>query len=146
MKLGLVVGYSGADLALPMEQILEAERLGYDSVWTAESWGSDAVSPAAWILALTKRIKVGTAIMQMPARSPSSTAMTAMTLDAMSGGRFLLGIGPSGPQVAEGWYGQAYGKPLTRTREYIANNPSRWDEDNAAAVRPVRFEPSHRDG
>ena len=102
-----------------MEQILEAERLGYDSVWTAEAWGSDAVSPAAWILALTKRIRVGTAIMQMPARSPSSTAMTAMTLDAMSGGRFLLGIGPSGPQVAEGWYGQAYGKPLTRTREYI---------------------------
>lgn len=120
MKLGLVVGYSGANLALPMEQILEAERLGYDSVWTAEAWGSDAVSPAAWILALTKRIRVGTAIMQMPARSPSSTAMTAMTLDAMSGGRFLLGIGPSGPQVAEGWYGQAYGKPLTHTREYIA--------------------------
>ena len=119
MKLGLVVGYSGAGLALPMEQILEAERLGYDSVWTSEAWGSDAVSPAAWILALTRRIRVGTAIMQMPARSPSSTAMTAMTLDAMSGGRFMLGIGPSGPQVAEGWYGQAYGKPLARTREYI---------------------------
>jgi F420-dependent oxidoreductase-like protein len=119
VKLGLVVGYSGANLKLPMEQILEAEKLGYDSVWTAEAWGSDAVSPAAWILALTQRIKVGTAIMQMPARTPTCTAMTAMTLDTMSGGRFMLGIGPSGPQVAEGWYGELYGKPMTRTREYI---------------------------
>ncbi len=120
MKLGLMAGYSPAQVELPMEQILEAERLGYDSVWTAEAYGSDAVSPAAWILALTERIRVGTAIMQMPARTPTSAAMTAMTLNAMSGGRFVLGIGPSGPQVVEGWYGVPYGRPMTRTREYIS--------------------------
>ncbi|MGR8921149.1 MAG: LLM class F420-dependent oxidoreductase [Gammaproteobacteria bacterium] len=119
MKLGMVVGYSGAGIKLPMDLILEAERLGYDSVWTAEAWGSDAVTPAAWILAQTTKIKAGTGIMQMAARTPSMTAMTAMTLDQLSGGRFLAGIGPSGPQVIEGWYGQPYGKPLTRTREYI---------------------------
>ncbi len=120
MKLGFVAGYSPAQVELPMAQIIEAERLGYDSIWTSEAYGSDAVSPAAWILALTSRIKVGTAIMQMPARTPTCAAMTAMTLDAMSGGRFMLGIGPSGPGVIEGWYGVPYGKPLTRTREYIA--------------------------
>jgi F420-dependent oxidoreductase-like protein len=120
MKLGLVYGYSGAQLEMPMDLILEAEALGYDSVWSAEAWGSDAVSPVAWILARTTRIRAGTAIMQMAARTPAMTAMTAMTLDQLSGGRFLLGIGPSGPQVIEGWYGQPYGKPLGRTREYIA--------------------------
>ncbi len=117
MKLGIVLGYSGADMSLPIDRVLEAERLGFDSVWTSEAYGSDAVTPAAWVLARTTRIKVGTAIMQMPARTP---AMTAMTLDALSGGRFVLGIGPSGPQVVEGWHGVAYGKPLLRTREYIA--------------------------
>ena len=120
MKLGLVFGYSGAKVQIPMDLILEAEKIGYESVWSAEAWGSDAVTPIAWILAQTSRIKAGTAIMQMAARTPSMTAMTAMTLDQLSGGRFLLGIGPSGPQVAEGWYGQAYGKPLTRTKEYIS--------------------------
>jgi F420-dependent oxidoreductase-like protein len=120
MKLGLVAGYSPAKMLLPMELILEAENLGFDSVWTAEAWGSDAVTPAAWILALTSKINVGTAIMQMPARSPAMTAMTAMTLDAMSGGRFILGLGPSGPQVIEGWHGVAYGRPLERTREYVS--------------------------
>jgi len=119
VKLGLVAGYSPAKLDLPMEQILEAERLGYDSVWTSEAYGSDAVSPAAWILARTSVIKVGTAIMQMPARTPTCTAMTAMTLSALSGNRFMLGIGPSGPAVVEGWYGVPYGRPITRTREYI---------------------------
>jgi F420-dependent oxidoreductase-like protein len=119
MKLGLVLGYSGADMTLPIERVLEAERLGFDSVWSSEAYGSDAVTPAAWVLARTTRIKVGTAIMQMPARTPAMTAMTAMTLDALSGGRFILGIGPSGPQVVEGWHGVAYGKPLLRTREYI---------------------------
>jgi F420-dependent oxidoreductase-like protein len=119
MKLGIVLGYSGADLSLPIERLLEAERLGFDSIWTSEAYGSDAVSPAAWALARTTRIKVGTAIMQMPARTPTMAAMTAMTLDALSGGRFILGIGPSGPQVVEGWYGVPYGKPLLRTREYI---------------------------
>src|SRR5260221_1820793 len=112
MKLGIVLPYSSADMSLPIDRVLEAERLGFDSVWTSEAYGSDAVAPAAWVLARTTRIKVGTAIMQMPARTPAMTAMTAMTLDALSGGRFVLGIGPSGPQVVEGWHGVAYGKPL----------------------------------
>src|SRR5246127_3006285 len=119
MKLGLLAGYAGRKINLPLDAIKHAEKLGYDSVWTSEAYGSDAVTPAAWVLARTTRIKVGTAIMQMPARTPAMTAMTAMTLDALSGGRFILGIGPSGPQVVEGWHGVAYGKPLLRTREYI---------------------------
>ncbi len=119
MRLGLMAGYSPANVNLPMEQILQAEALGFHSVWTAEAYGSDAVSTAAWVLAKTERIKVGTAIMQMPARTPTCAAMTAMTLTALSKGRFLLGIGPSGPRVVEGWYGVAYGRPMTRTREYI---------------------------
>jgi F420-dependent oxidoreductase-like protein len=115
----LTVGYSGRGLSLPLDLIQEAERLGFDSVWTAEAYGSDAITPLAWIGAQTTRIRLGTAIMQIPARTPAMTAMTAMTLDALSGGRFILGLGPSGPQVIEGWHGVRYGKPLTRTREYI---------------------------
>src|SRR6056297_481784 len=120
MKLGIVAGYSPATLNIPMDLIQEAEALGFSSVWTAEAYGSDAVSPAAWILAQTTRIHVGTAIMQMPARTPAMTAMTAMTLYALSGGRFILGLGPSGPQVVEGWHGVPYGRPLTRTKEYVS--------------------------
>jgi len=120
MKLGLLVGYSPATMSVPMDTIKEVESLGFSSVWTAEAYGSDAVSPAAWILARTEKIHVGTAIMQMPARTPAMTAMTAMTLHALSGGRFILGLGPSGPQVVEGWHGVAYGRPLERTREYIS--------------------------
>ena len=120
MQLALSLNYSGASLALDIDKVLEAERLGYASVWTAEAYGSDAVSPAAWLLARTTRIHVGTGIMQIPARTPAMTAMTAMTLDALSGGRFRLGLGVSGPQVAEGWHGQPFGKPLTKTREYVA--------------------------
>src|SRR5687767_4414528 len=97
----------------------EAERLGYDSAWAAEAWGTDAVTVLAWLAATTMRIKVGSAILQMPARTPASTAMTAATLDLMSGGRFLLGLGTSGPQVVEGWHGEPWGKPLTKTREYV---------------------------
>jgi F420-dependent oxidoreductase-like protein len=119
MKLGLVLGYSGKRVTVDMAPILEAERLGFDSVWTAEAYGSDAVSTAAWVLSRTTRIQVGTAIMQMPARTPACAAGTAITLSQLSGGRFILGLGPSGPQVVEGWHGVAYGKPLTRTREYI---------------------------
>jgi F420-dependent oxidoreductase-like protein len=119
MQLALNLSYSGASMALDMTQILEAERLGYTSVWSAEAYGSDAVTPAAWIAARTERIHVGTAIMQIPARTPAMTAMTAMTLDALSGGRFRLGLGVSGPQVVEGWHGQAFGKPLRKTREYV---------------------------
>jgi F420-dependent oxidoreductase-like protein len=120
MRLGLSIGYSGAHLSLDMDLIREAERLGFDSVWTAEAWGSDAVTPLAWVGAQTSKIRLGTAIMQLPARSPASTAMTAMTLDALSGGRFILGLGTSGPQVVEGWHGAAFDKPLTWIREYVA--------------------------
>jgi len=120
LRLGLTVGYSGRGMGLPLDTILEAEKLGFDSVWTAEAYGSDAITPLAWIGAQTTRIRLGTAIMQIPARTPAMCAMTAMTLDALSGGRFILGLGPSGPQVVEGWHGVRYGKPLARTREYIA--------------------------
>lgn len=120
MKLGIIAGYSPATMSVPIDLIREAEAMGYASVWTAEAYGSDAVSPAAWILAQTSKIEVGTAIMQMPGRTPAMTAMTAMTLYALSGGRFVLGLGPSGPQVVEGWHGVAYGRPLTRTREYVS--------------------------
>ncbi len=119
MRLGLSTGYSGASMNINMDLILEAERLGFDSVWTAEAYGSDAIVPLAYIAAKTTKIRLGTAIMQMPARSPAMAAMTAMTLDSLSGGRFILGLGPSGPQVVEGWHGVAYGRPLTQTREYV---------------------------
>ena len=120
MRLGLMVGYSGTRINLPMDLILEADRLGYHAVWTSEAYGSDCITPLAWIGALTENIKLGTAIMQMPARSPAMTAMTAITLDQLSGGRALLGLGLSGPQVVEGWHGRPYGKPLAKTREYVA--------------------------
>ena len=119
MRLGLMAGYSGKTIQLPMDLILEADNLGYESIWTSEAYGSDAITPLAWIGALTKNIKLGTAIMQMPARTPAMTAMTAMTLDQLSGGRMLLGLGLSGPQVVEGWHGVSYGKPLGKTREYV---------------------------
>ncbi len=119
MRLGINVGYSGARIELPMTMIEEADRLGYFAAWTAEAYGSDSATPLAWIGARTQRIHLGTAIMQMPARTPAMTAMTAMTLDQLSGGRMLLGLGLSGPQVVEGWHGQPYGKPLVRTREYV---------------------------
>ena len=135
MKLGLTAGYSGASMTVNLDLILEAERLGFDSVWTAEAYGSDAVSPLAWIGAQTSKIKLGTAIMQMPARTPAMTAMTAMTLDALSGGRFILGLGPSGPQVVEGWHGVPYGKPLTRTREYVDDRPQDPRARGAARVQ-----------
>ena len=119
MRLGLMIGYSGAKFELPLDTIQEADRLGYYAVWTAEAYGSDSVTPLAWIGARTEKIHLGTAIMQMPARTPAMTAMTAITLDQLSGGRMLLGLGLSGPQVVEGWHGQPYGKPLGKTREYV---------------------------
>ena len=121
MRLGVHIGYWGLGLsaAEQLELVQEAERLGFDSVWTAEAYGSDAVTILAWLAAQTERIKLGSAIMQMPGRSAAMTAMTAATLDQLSGGRFLLGIGTSGPQVAEGWHGQRFGKQLQRTREYV---------------------------
>ncbi|MFZ4658500.1 MAG: LLM class F420-dependent oxidoreductase [Caldilineaceae bacterium] len=120
MRLGLMIGYSGARFDLPLATIQEADRLGYYAVWTAEAYGSDSVTSLAWIGACTEKIHLGTAIMQMPARTPAMTAMTAITLDQLSGGRMLLGLGLSGPQVVEGWHGQPYGKPLGKTREYVS--------------------------
>jgi F420-dependent oxidoreductase-like protein len=119
MKLGFLLGYSGKQIHIPIELIKQAESMGYDSVWTAEAYGNDAVTLAAWVLAQTTKIRVGTAIMQMPARTPAMCAMTAMSLDQLSGGRFIVGLGASGPQVVEGWHGVPYGKPVTRTKEYI---------------------------
>ena len=120
MKLGMMMSYGPSGIQERVALAQEAERLGFDSVWTSEAWGSDAVTAASWLLAQTSTIKVGTAIMQMAARTPAMAAMTAMSLQEYSGGRFLMGIGPSGPQVIEGWHGEAFGKPLGRTREYIA--------------------------
>ena len=120
MRLGLIQGQFGPRVKINLDLIQEAESLGFDSCWTAEAYGNDAIVPLTWIAAKTERIRLGTAIMQIPARSPAMTAMTAMTLDALSGGRFILGLGPSGPQVVEGWHGVPYGKPLTGVREYIA--------------------------
>ena len=117
MRLGMLLRYHGDHLAL--DEVLEAERLGYSSVWSGEAYGTDAVTPTAWILARTTRIKAGVGIMQMQARTPACTAMTALTLQALSNNRFLLGIGASGPQVVEGWHGVPFGKPMARTREYI---------------------------
>ncbi|HEX4755308.1 MAG TPA: LLM class F420-dependent oxidoreductase [Candidatus Dormibacteraeota bacterium] len=120
MKLGVMLGYWGSRPD-PATQalVLDAERLGYDSVWTAEAYGSDALTPLAWYGARTKRIRLGSAVMQMAARAPAATAMAALTLDHLSGGRFVLGLGVSGPQVVEGWYGQPFAQPLARTREYV---------------------------
>jgi F420-dependent oxidoreductase-like protein len=121
VQLGLNVGYWGLGMGAEDQLALvkEAESAGFDSVWAAEAYGSDAATVLAWLAAQTERIKVGSAIFQMPARSPAMTAMTAATLDGLSGGRMLLGIGTSGPQVAEGWHGQRFGKQLQRTREYV---------------------------
>jgi F420-dependent oxidoreductase-like protein len=121
MKLGLSLGYAppGTNPADLFPLVQEAERLAFDSVWIAEAWGTDAVSVLGWLAARTERIKLGSAIMQIPGRTPANTAMTAATLDLLSGGRFLLGLGTSGPQVVEGWHGQPWGKPLGKTREYV---------------------------
>jgi len=119
VRLGLNLGYRGVSIARDTTLVNEAERLGYDSVWTAEAYGADAVTPLAFLAARTESIRLGSAIMQMPARTPAMTAMTATTLDELSHGRFLLGLGVSGPQVVEGWHGRPYGRPLQVTREYV---------------------------
>ena len=121
MKLGVSLGYAppGTNPADLVPLVQQAEALGYDSVWAAEAWGTDAVTVLSWLAASTTRIKIGSAIMQVPGRTPTNTAMTAATLDLMSGGRFILGLGTSGPQVVEGWHGERWGKPLGKTREYV---------------------------
>jgi F420-dependent oxidoreductase-like protein len=120
LRLGLNMGYwAGGPPPGMRETIAEAERLGFDSIWTAEAYGSDCLTPLAWWGAATERVRLGTAITQMSARQPAATAMAAMSMDHLSGGRFVLGLGVSGPQVVEGWYGRPFAKPLARTREYI---------------------------
>lgn len=141
LSLGYNTGYwSSGPPSGALEGVAEAERLGFDSVWTAEAYGSDALTPLAWWGAQTERIRLGTAIMQMSARTPAATAMAAITLDHLSGGRFILGIGASGPQVVEGWYGRPYPRPLERTREYVAIL-----RDIISRERPVEFHGRHHD-
>ena len=138
MRFGINVGYSGSKMALNMELIEEADRLGFHSAWAAEAYGSDVIVPLAWIAARTKHLHVASGIMQIPARTPAMAAMTAMTLDQLSGGRFLMGLGVSGPQVVEGWHGVPYGKPLKRTREYVEVLRRIW-----AREQPLEYQGEH---
>ena len=131
LKLGYNTGYWAAGPPPgAQEAVAEADRLGFDSIWTAEAYGSDALTPLAWWGSQTERVRLGTAIMQLSARQPTATAMAALTMDHLSGGRFILGLGVSGPQVVEGWYGMPFAKPLARTREYVG--------DRARRLRPPR--------
>ncbi len=133
MKLAIGIGYSGGRVELPVEMVQRAEQLGYDSVWSAEAYGSDAVTPLAYLAAKTSRIKLGTGILQIPARTPAMCAMTMSTLDALSGGRVLVGLGMSGPQVIEGWHGVSYGRPAARIREYVEILHKIWDRREPVA-------------
>src|SRR5574341_141410 len=144
MRFGLNAGYAGARMSINMELVKEADTLGFHSVWAAEAYGSDAVTPVAWIAGQTQKIHVGTAIMQMTARTPAMTAMTATTLDQLSGGRFLLGLGVSGPQVVEGWHGVAYGKPLVRTREYVEIVHQIWAREKPLEHRGEHYQIPYR--
>jgi F420-dependent oxidoreductase-like protein len=144
LKLGLNTGYwAGGPPPGATDAIAEAERLGFDSIWTAEAYGSDCLTPLAWWGASTERLKLGTAIVQISARQPAATAMAAMTMDHLSGGRFILGLGVSGPQVVEGWYGMPFAKPLARTREYIGILREIWARrgpvENAGPYYPLPF-------
>ena len=140
-KLGLSTGYwSSGPPPGALEAVLEADRLGFDSVWTAEAYGSDALTPLAWWGSRTEQVRLGTSIVQMSARTPAATAMAALTLDHLSGGRFVLGLGASGPQVVEGWYGRPYPRPLERTREYV-----RIVRDIVAREAPVEFHGEQHD-
>jgi len=139
MRLGLSTGYWGSG---PPHNVVEAiqaaDRLGFEHIWTAEAYGSDALTPLAWWGANTDNVKLGTSIMQMSARTPAATAMAALTMDHLSGGRFICGIGASGPQVVEGWYGLPYSRPLERTREYVAIMRQIWAREDT-----VGFEGRH---
>src|SRR5262245_27883343 len=140
MRLGLNVGYSGSAMGIDMDLVREAERLGFHSVWSAEAYGSDAVSPAVWVAAQTSRIHVGTAIMQLAGRTPTLAATTALTIDQLSGRRFLLGLGVSGPQVVEGWHGVAFGRPLARTREYVDIVRAVWRREKPLEYAGVHYQ------
>lgn len=148
MKLGLSIGYSGGHVSIPIDRIQEAEQLGYDSVWTAEAYGSDAVTPLAYIAAKTSRIKLGTGIMQIAARTPAMCGMTMATLDALAGGgRVLVGLGLSGPQVIEGWHGMPYDKPLARLREYVDILRQIWAREKPVALEGKAYQlPYHGPG
>lgn len=140
MKLGINIGYSGAQVQIPMERIRAVEALGFDSVWTAEAYGSDAVTPLAYIAAQTTRIKLGTAILQVPGRTPAMCAMTMSTLDALSGGRALVGLGLSGPQVVEGWHGVPYGRPGARMREYVEILRAIWAREEPVSYQGQEYQ------
>jgi F420-dependent oxidoreductase-like protein len=134
MKLGIDIGYSNARMSIPVETVQEAERLGYDSVWTAEAYGSDAFTPLAYLAPLTKKIRLATGICQLAARTPANCAMVAQTLDALAGeGRVVVGLGVSGPQIVEGWYGQPWGKPAVRLRDYTLIMKKIWRRDGPVA-------------
>ena len=139
MKLAMGIGYSGAQMSIPVERVQEAERLGFDSVWAAEAYGSDAVTPLAYLAAVTEKIKLGTSIMQVAGRTPAMCAMTMSTLDAISNGRALCGLGLSGPQVVEGWHGQPFGKPARKLREYAEILRLIWAREEPAAYEGVEY-------
>jgi F420-dependent oxidoreductase-like protein len=147
MKLGLATGYWSAGPPPGIQEtIAEAERLGFNSIWTAEAYGSDAFTPLAWWGSQTTRVKLGTSIAQLSARTPAATAMAAMTLDHLSGGRFILGIGASGPQVVEGWYGQPYPRPLERTREYVQIMRKIFAREEPVAFAGKHYQMPHQNG
>ena len=149
LQLGLNTGYwAGGPPPNVVEMVKEAEALGYDTMWTSEAYGSDCISPLAWWGSQTEELRLGTAIMQMSARQPAAAAMAAMTMDHLSGGRFVLGIGVSGPQVVEGWYGMPFPKPLARTREYIGILRDIWKREgpvtNDGPHYPLPFDDAER--
>ncbi len=140
MKLGFMLGYSGAHLKIPLERVLLAERLGYDSVWTAEAYGSDAITPLAYIAAHTERIRLGTAVIQLAGRTPANAAMAMATLDQLAGGnRVICGIGVSGPQIVEGWYGQPWGRPYYRIKDYVSIMKKIWARDEPVTHEGVEI-------
>ena len=143
MKLGLAIGYSGAYLDVPVALVQRAEELGYDSVWSAEAYGSDAITPLAFFAAKASRIKLGTGIMQLAARTPANAAMSAASIDAMAGGgRFIAGLGVSGPQIVEGWYGQPWGKPPYPPRTMM--EVQRLFEDDIVEIDTVFYAPQKK--
>ncbi|MBK8314710.1 MAG: LLM class F420-dependent oxidoreductase [Acidobacteria bacterium] len=146
MRLGLNVGYWGSSPVDNVALTQEADKLGSHSVWTAEAYGSDAVSPLVWLAAKTEKINVGTAIMQMTARVPAMAAMTAATIDLLTGGRMLVGIGASGPQVVEGWHGVPYGKPVTRAREYVEIMRKIWKREESLEFHGEHYDIPCKDG
>ncbi len=146
MRLGLNFGYWASGPSDNVALAQEADRLGYHSLWTAEAYGSDAVSPLVWLAAKTEKINVGTAIMQMTARAPAMTAMTAATIDLLTGGRMLVGIGASGPQVVEGWHGVPYGKPVTRAREYVEIMRAIWKRETPLEHHGEHYDIPCKDG